>query len=64
MTIKTQSYKIFGIQQKQFLRKVHRDTGLPQKTRKISNKQPNLPPKRIRNRRTNKTWGDWFKMAE
>ena len=31
------------------------DTGLPQKTRKISNKQPNLPLKRIRKRRTNKT---------
>ena len=33
---------------------VHSDTGLPQKTRKISNKQPNLPPKRIRKRRTKK----------
>ena len=28
--------------------------GLPQKT-KISNQQPNLPPKTIRKRRTNKT---------
>ena len=35
-------------------REVQSDTGLPQKTRKISNKPPNLPPKRIRIR-TNKT---------
>ena len=35
-------------------REVHSDTGLPEETRKISNKQPNLPPKRIR-KRTNKT---------
>ena len=33
-------------------REVHSDTGLLQETRKISNKQPNLPPKRIRKRRT------------
>ena len=33
---------------KQFKSKVHSDTGLTQKARKISNKQPNLPPKRIR----------------
>ena len=32
---------------------VHSNTGLPQKTRKISSKQPNVPPKRIRKRRTN-----------
>ena len=35
-----------------YKREVHSNTGLPQKTRKISNKQPNLPPKRIRKRRT------------
>ena len=29
-------------------REVLSDSGLPQETRKISNKQPNLPPKRIR----------------
>ena len=29
---------------------VHGNTSLPQKTRKISNKQPNLQPKRIRKR--------------
>ena len=36
-------------------REVHSDTGLPQKTRKISNKQSKLQTKRIRKRRTNKT---------
>ena len=36
-------------------KKVHSDTGLPQETRKISSKLPSLPPKRIQNRRTNKT---------
>ena len=34
-------------------REVHRNTGLSQKIRKIPNKQPKLPPKRIRRRRTN-----------
>ena len=28
-------------------KRVHSNTGLPQKTRKILNKQPKLPPKRI-----------------
>ena len=44
-----------GCRKRSSEREVHRDTGLPQETRKISNKQPNLPPKRIRKRRTNKT---------
>ena len=35
-------------------REVQSDTGPPQKTRKISNKQPNLPPKRTGKRRTKK----------
>ena len=35
--------------------KVRSEIGLPQKRRKISYQQPNLPPKRIRKRRTNKT---------
>ena len=33
-------------------RETHSDIGLPQETRKISNKQPNIPPKRIRKRKT------------
>ena len=34
--MKTQPYKIYRMQQKQFL-EVHSSTGFPQKTRKISN---------------------------
>ena len=45
--MRTQPYKIHELLQKQFI-EVHRDTGIPQKSRKISNKQPNLPPKRIK----------------
>ena len=55
MTMKIQPYKIHGMQQKQFLEEVHSEIGLPQKTRQISNKQPNLPVKSIRKRKTNKT---------
>ena len=33
---------------------VYSNTMLPQETRNISNKQPNLTPKAIRERRTNK----------
>ena len=36
-------------------REVYSKTILPQETRKISNKQPNLTPKSTRERRTNKT---------
>ena len=36
-------------------REVQSNTGLPQETRNISNKQPKLPSKRIRKRITNKT---------
>ena len=55
-TMKTQSYKIYRMEQKKFLRarKAHSYTALPQKTRKISNKQPKLPPKRLRKRRASK----------
>ena len=35
--------------------KVHRDTGLPQKTRKISTKQSNFTSKGTRKKRTNKS---------
>ena len=54
MTMKTQPYKIYGMQQISPQREFHSDTGFPQKKRKISNTQPNIPHKRIRNRRTNK----------
>ena len=36
-------------------REVYSNTILPQKTRKISNKQPKLTPKATRERGTNKT---------
>ena len=36
-------------------REVYSDTGLPQETRKISNKQPNPTPRGTREKRTNKT---------
>ena len=35
-------------------REVYSNTSLPQETRNISNKQPNLAPKAIRERRTKK----------
>ena len=53
MTVKTQLCKIYGIQQKQLLEQFL-DISLPKNTRNISNKPPNLPPKRIR-KRTDKT---------
>ena len=40
--------------QKQFKMEVYSNTNLPQETRKTSNKQSNLTPKGIRERRTNK----------
>ena len=38
-------------------REVYSNTILPQETRNISNKQPNLTPKAIRERRTKKPQG-------
>ena len=52
--MKTHHTKTMGCSKSSSWREVHSDTGLPQKTRKISNNQPNLPLKRIRKRRTNK----------
>ena len=52
--IKTQPYKIYRIHKSNSKREVHSSRGLPQETRKISNKKPHLPPKRTR-KRTNKT---------
>ena len=54
MKIKAQFSKIYGMLKNSSKREVHSDTDLPQKIRKIPNKQPNLPPKRIR-KRTNQT---------
>ena len=47
--------KSIGCSKSYSKKEVHRDTGLPQEMRKISNKPPNLPPKGIRKRRINKS---------
>ena len=52
MTMETQQPKTYGMQQKQFKREVYSNTILPQETRNISSKQPNLTTKAIRERRT------------
>ena len=52
MTLKTQPLKKYEMLQKEFLERGSQDKNLPYKTRKISNQQPKLPPKRIRKRRT------------
>ena len=44
----TQLWKSMGYNKSSCNREVYSNTGLPQETRKTSNKQPNLPPKRIR----------------
>ena len=44
MTMKTQHYKIYGMQKTSSKREIHSNTGLPQETRKILNTKPNLPP--------------------
>ena len=49
-----QHIKTYKTQQRSSKRKVYSDTGPSQETRKISNKQLNLPSKGIRKRRTNK----------
>ena len=43
-----------GCSKSSFKRDVYSNTILPQETRNISNKQPNLTPKAIRERRTKK----------
>ena len=55
MTTKTQRSKNYGMQQSSSKREVYSNTSLSQETRKISNKQPNLTPKAIRERRTKNT---------
>ena len=52
MTIKTQQPKTYGISKSTSKREIYSNTILPQETRKISNNQPNLTPKAIREGRT------------
>ena len=46
--------KPMGCSKSSSKRKVYSNTGLPQETRKISNKPPNLPSKGIRKRKANR----------
>ena len=54
--METQHFKINGMQQNSCRREVYSNTGLPQQTRKVSNKQPSLPPKRIRKMNKTQNW--------
>ena len=54
MTMKTHGPNPMGCSKSSSKREVYSNTVLPQETRNISNKQPNLTPKAIRERRTKK----------
>ena len=45
MKMKTQQFKTFVMQQSGSKREVYSNSGLPQESRRISNKQPNLTTK-------------------
>ena len=53
--MKNNHTKYMGYHKSIFWLEIHINTGLSQKTGKISNQQPKLPPKIIRSSRTNKT---------
>ena len=55
MTMKTHDTKPMGHSKSSSKKEFYSNTSLPQETRKISNKQPNLTPEATRERRTNKT---------
>ena len=55
MTMKTQLPKPMGCSKSSSKREVYSNTILPQETRNISNKQPNLTPKAFRERRRTTT---------
>ena len=52
MKIETNIPKLMGHSKSSYKRKVYSVTSLPQETRKISSKQPNLTPKATRERKT------------
>ena len=52
MTMKTRQPKTLGCSKSSSKREVYSNTILPQETRNTSNKQPNLTPKAIREKRT------------
>ena len=51
MKMETKLSKIYGTSKSSSKREVYSEAGLPQETREISNKQPNLPSKGIRKRK-------------
>ena len=53
--MKNDNPKPMGCSKSSSKREVYSNTILPQETRNISNKQPNITPKGTRERRTNKT---------
>ena len=55
MTVKHDNPKPMGCNKSSSKREVYSNTALPQETRKISTKQPNLTPKAIRERRIKET---------
>ena len=55
MTMKIQQPKPMGCSKTSSKGEVYSNTSLPQETGNISNRQPNLAPKAIRERRTKKT---------
>ena len=57
MTMKTQQPKTCGHCKSSAKGKVHSNTGIPQETRKKSNKQPNSTPKATRKGRKEKPQG-------
>ena len=50
MKMETQLSKVMGCGKSSSKREVYGETGLPQKTRKLSNKQPKVIPKETRKR--------------
>ena len=62
MKMETQRSKTYGMQQISFKRKVNSNTGVPQETRKISNKQLKFKSKGTRkkmNRQSQKLVEEW-----
>ena len=55
MIMKRQPFKSMGCYKSSAQRDIHSNTDLPQKRRKISNRQLNPTPEQIRKRRTKKT---------
>ena len=55
MTMETRRPKTYGMQQNSSKWEVYNNTSLPQETGNISNKQPNLAPKAIRERKKKKS---------